>query len=34
MGQKPPAYLNIGDTIKLGIERLGEQHQVVVAAKG
>jgi 2,4-didehydro-3-deoxy-L-rhamnonate hydrolase len=33
MGQKPPAYLDIGDTIKLGIERLGEQHQVVVAAK-
>jgi 2,4-diketo-3-deoxy-L-fuconate hydrolase len=33
MGQKPPAYLNIGDTIRLGIERLGEQHQVVVAAK-
>ena len=33
MGQKPPAYLDIGDTIRLGIERLGEQHQVVVAAK-
>jgi 2,4-didehydro-3-deoxy-L-rhamnonate hydrolase len=33
MGQKPPAYLNIGDTIRLGIERLGEQRQVVVAAK-
>lgn len=32
MGQKPPAYLNIGDTIRLGIERLGEQHQVIVAA--
>jgi 2,4-didehydro-3-deoxy-L-rhamnonate hydrolase len=33
MGQKPPAYLDIGDTIRLGIERLGEQRQVVVAAK-
>jgi 2,4-diketo-3-deoxy-L-fuconate hydrolase len=33
MGQKPPAYLGIGDTIRLGIERLGEQHQMVVAAK-
>lgn len=33
MGQKPPAYLNVGDTIRLGIERLGEQRQVVVAAK-
>jgi 2,4-diketo-3-deoxy-L-fuconate hydrolase len=33
MGQKPPAYLDIGDTIRLGIERLGEQHQVVVATK-
>src|ERR1700722_3337594 len=32
MGQKPPAYLNIGDTIRLGIDRLGEQHQLVVAA--
>jgi 2,4-didehydro-3-deoxy-L-rhamnonate hydrolase len=33
MGQKPPAYLNIGDTVRLGIERLGEQRQVVVAAE-
>ena len=33
MGQKPPSYLDIGDTIRLGIERLGEQRQVVVAAK-
>jgi len=33
MGQKPPAFLNIGDTIRLGIDRLGEQHQVVVAAR-
>jgi 2,4-didehydro-3-deoxy-L-rhamnonate hydrolase len=34
MGQKPPAYLKIGDAIRLGIERLGEQRQVVVAANG
>jgi 2,4-didehydro-3-deoxy-L-rhamnonate hydrolase len=34
MGQKPPVYLNIGDTIRLGIDRLGEQHQGVVAAQG
>jgi 2,4-diketo-3-deoxy-L-fuconate hydrolase len=33
MGQKPQAYLNIGDTVRLGIERLGEQHQVVIAIK-
>ena len=33
LGQKPPAYLNIGDTIRLGIERLGEQRQVVIAAQ-
>lgn len=33
MGQKPPLYLNVGDTIRLGIERLGEQRQVVVATK-
>jgi 2,4-diketo-3-deoxy-L-fuconate hydrolase len=33
MGQKPPTFLNIGDAIRLGIDRLGEQRQVVVAAK-
>lgn len=32
MGQKPPVFLNIGDTVRLGIDRLGEQHQEVVAA--
>ena len=31
LGQKPPTYLNPGDTISLGIEGLGEQHQTVVA---
>jgi 5-carboxymethyl-2-hydroxymuconate isomerase len=30
MGQKPPLYLNIGDTVDLGIARLGTQRQVVV----
>jgi 2,4-didehydro-3-deoxy-L-rhamnonate hydrolase len=32
MGQKPPVYLEVGDTVRLGIERLGEQRQTVVAA--
>ena len=32
MGQKPqPVYLKAGDEIRLGIEKLGEQRQVVVA---
>ena len=30
MGQRPPTYLNVGDTITLGIDRLGAQRQVVV----
>jgi 2-keto-4-pentenoate hydratase/2-oxohepta-3-ene-1,7-dioic acid hydratase in catechol pathway len=30
LGQKPPIYLNAGDTISLGIARLGTQRQVVV----
>lgn len=30
MGQRPPTYLNVGDTITLGIDRLGTQRQVVV----
>ena len=29
LGQKPPVYLRSGDTIRLGIEGLGEQHQKV-----
>jgi 2-keto-4-pentenoate hydratase/2-oxohepta-3-ene-1,7-dioic acid hydratase in catechol pathway len=32
MGQKPePVYLKAGDQIRLGIEKLGEQRQIVVA---
>jgi 2-keto-4-pentenoate hydratase/2-oxohepta-3-ene-1,7-dioic acid hydratase in catechol pathway len=31
LGQKPPLYLNVGDKIALGIERLGNQNQKVVA---
>ena len=29
MGQKPPLYLQAGDSISLGIDNLGEQHQQV-----
>lgn len=32
LGQKPPVYLKPGQTMKLGIEGLGEQRQLVVAA--
>jgi len=32
MGQKPPVYLKPGQTIRLGIEGLGEQTQKTVAA--
>lgn len=31
LGQKPPVYLKDGDTVKLGIQGLGEQHQRVCA---
>jgi 2,4-diketo-3-deoxy-L-fuconate hydrolase len=31
LGFKPPVYLKAGDKISLGIEKLGEQHQNVVA---
>ena len=31
MGMKPPTYLKEGDTMALGIDGLGEQHQRVVA---
>jgi 2-keto-4-pentenoate hydratase/2-oxohepta-3-ene-1,7-dioic acid hydratase in catechol pathway len=34
MGMKPPTYLKAGDTMALGIEKLGEQHQKVVAFAG
>jgi 2-keto-4-pentenoate hydratase/2-oxohepta-3-ene-1,7-dioic acid hydratase in catechol pathway len=30
LGQKPPVYLNVGDKISLGIEKLGSQNQTVV----
>ncbi len=33
MGQKPPVYLKGGETIKLGIEGLGDQTQKVLPAK-
>jgi 2-keto-4-pentenoate hydratase/2-oxohepta-3-ene-1,7-dioic acid hydratase in catechol pathway len=32
MGQKPPRYLRAGQTIRLGIDGLGEQRQATVAA--
>jgi 2-keto-4-pentenoate hydratase/2-oxohepta-3-ene-1,7-dioic acid hydratase in catechol pathway len=32
LGQKPPQYLEIGDVVELGIEGLGTQRQVIVAA--
>ena len=31
MGQKPPIYLKAGDVMRLGVEKLGEQQQRVVA---
>lgn len=30
LGQKPPVYLNLGDVMKLGIEGLGVQKQLVI----
>jgi 5-carboxymethyl-2-hydroxymuconate isomerase len=33
LGQVPPLYLKVGDTMHLGIQGLGEQKQVVVAAE-
>lgn len=33
LGQTPPTYLNVGDTMELGIDGLGTQRQVVVAAE-
>jgi 2,4-diketo-3-deoxy-L-fuconate hydrolase len=32
LGQKPPIYLRAGQTIRLGITGLGEQHQRTVQA--
>ena len=34
LGQKPPVYLRAGNVITLGIERLGQQRQQVVAWNG
>lgn len=34
LGQKPPVYLEVGDRLRLGIEGLGEQNQLVVAGGG
>jgi hypothetical protein len=31
LGQKPPRYLEVGGTVRLGIAGLGEQRQVVKA---
>ena len=33
MGMKPPRYLKKGDVMKLGIDGLGEQSQIVVSWK-
>jgi len=30
LGMKPPVFLNVGDTMKLGIEGLGEQNQICI----
>ncbi len=32
MGMKPPQFLNVGDVVTLGIAKLGEQRQTIVAA--
>jgi 2,4-diketo-3-deoxy-L-fuconate hydrolase len=34
LGMKPPQYLKPGDTVELGIERLGQARQRIVAWKG
>ena len=34
LGQKPPVYLTPGQTVRLGIEGLGEQEQRTVAYSG
>jgi 5-carboxymethyl-2-hydroxymuconate isomerase len=31
LGMKPPKFLNVGDVMTLGIEKLGDQKQTVVA---
>ncbi|AVA14915.1 MULTISPECIES: fumarylacetoacetate hydrolase family protein [Sphingopyxis] len=32
LGQRPPVYLEVGDVVELGIQGLGTQRQIVVAA--
>jgi 2,4-diketo-3-deoxy-L-fuconate hydrolase len=32
LGQKPPVYLQPGNRIRLGVEGLGEQNQLVVGS--
>jgi len=34
LGQKPPVYLRAGQTMRLGIQGLGEQRQRTVNAQG
>lgn len=33
LGRIPPEYLEVGDVVRLGIEGLGSQHQIVVSAE-
>jgi len=33
LGMKPPSFLKAGDVVTLGIEKLGEQRQKIVASK-
>jgi hypothetical protein len=30
----PPVYLNVGDKVRLGVDGLGEQNQLVVVDNG
>ena len=34
LGLKPPTYLKVGDRMRLGIDGLGEQNQIVAMEKG
>ena len=34
MGMKPPRYLQVGDVMTLGIEKLGEQRQTLLDFPG
>jgi 2,4-diketo-3-deoxy-L-fuconate hydrolase len=34
LGQKPPVYLRAGNVVRLGIDKLGEQRQVVRSYEG